>query len=160
VGCKCGVSVVKSKRCSCCGELKPLDQFHRDKTCKDGRKSMCKECRCEYMKKHYAEHRDERREYYKKYRAEHRDEIREYKKDYKRFMRTKAWYRCYSAALNGRRRDRLIASGVCCCCGRHWIDYSRSGTMCTECLDKYKARNRIYRDIKRAEREWNENFLM
>lgn len=34
-----------SKRCSKCGEVKPMDQFHRSAMSKDGRTSRCKTCR-------------------------------------------------------------------------------------------------------------------
>lgn len=39
-----------TKKCSKCGEEKPLDGFHRDATRPDGRKGDCKECRTEYMR--------------------------------------------------------------------------------------------------------------
>ena len=32
------------KKCSRCGKLKPLDEFQKDRTHSDGRKSSCKEC--------------------------------------------------------------------------------------------------------------------
>lgn len=34
----------KSKKCTKCGEIKPLDEFHRNKTGKFGRHARCKEC--------------------------------------------------------------------------------------------------------------------
>lgn len=34
------------KSCSKCGESKPLDAFHRDKSARDGHCSRCKECAC------------------------------------------------------------------------------------------------------------------
>lgn len=34
------------KKCCVCQELKPLDEFHREQSKKDGRQSMCKPCRC------------------------------------------------------------------------------------------------------------------
>lgn len=32
------------KRCSCCGETKPLDEFHRRSATGDGRQSNCRLC--------------------------------------------------------------------------------------------------------------------
>lgn len=32
------------KLCRICGETKPLDQFHNDKSKKDGKKTLCKPC--------------------------------------------------------------------------------------------------------------------
>ena len=34
----------EKKRCKKCGQEKPLSDFHRDKTKKDGRKNVCKSC--------------------------------------------------------------------------------------------------------------------
>ena len=33
-----------AKKCSKCGEEKPLEQFHKQKECKDGRRPDCKSC--------------------------------------------------------------------------------------------------------------------
>lgn len=33
-----------SKRCSRCGEVKPLDDFHRHRSRRDGRQPFCKAC--------------------------------------------------------------------------------------------------------------------
>jgi hypothetical protein len=32
------------KRCSHCGEVKPLDAFHKNRAARDGRRHDCKEC--------------------------------------------------------------------------------------------------------------------
>ena len=32
------------KKCSKCGELKPLEEFHKDQSHKDGHKNICKKC--------------------------------------------------------------------------------------------------------------------
>ncbi len=40
------------KRCTKCGEMKPLDQFFRDKKGKYGRKSVCKACVADYKKEY------------------------------------------------------------------------------------------------------------
>jgi len=40
-----------SKMCKVCGETLPLDQFHRDRGGKFGRKAICIECTKEFMKK-------------------------------------------------------------------------------------------------------------
>ena len=47
-----------SKPCTKCGETKPLDDFHRDKTRAGGRKSDCKECVREYERRYREENRD------------------------------------------------------------------------------------------------------
>ena len=88
----------KVKICSECGAVKPLDEFVKNKECKDGREPKCKSCRKEYFKKYYVKNRDEilenQKKYYvknrdkidernRKYRAKNRDKILEYKKKYR-----------------------------------------------------------------------------
>ena len=41
------------KKCSDCSEVKSLDEFHNDKTKKDGKRNQCKECKKEYDKNDY-----------------------------------------------------------------------------------------------------------
>lgn len=48
------------KRCSKCGETKPLDQFSRDKRTKDGRRSNCKGCQRAYYAGWYADNQARR----------------------------------------------------------------------------------------------------
>lgn len=39
------------KRCSMCGQVKPLDDFGRIWHRADGRQNYCKKCACEYQKR-------------------------------------------------------------------------------------------------------------
>jgi hypothetical protein len=48
------VYVVRRKMCTKCGELKPLDQFHKYSRSLDGLKSECKSCRSE-LSRHFRE---------------------------------------------------------------------------------------------------------
>jgi hypothetical protein len=45
---------VTTKRCSRCGELRPLDAFHRDSKTRDGRRAECRECHNIRKRKGYA----------------------------------------------------------------------------------------------------------
>lgn len=67
------------KKCSKCGELKPISEFAINKLRKDGHASDCKSCRKIYRDKHYQEHK----EYYKTKAAEYKKkktvEFEEYK---------------------------------------------------------------------------------
>ena len=62
-----------SKMCTKCGETKPLDDFHRDKTRAGGRRPYCKECVREYARRYYEDNRDKERERKHRYREENRD---------------------------------------------------------------------------------------
>ena len=67
-----------SKTCTKCGETKPLDDFHRNKTGVGGRRSDCKKCVREYRRSYYEENRDKRLEYARRYHEENRDKRLEY----------------------------------------------------------------------------------
>ena len=60
----------KTKICSKCGVGKPLDEFHKQKGGKDGKRGDCKDCFNEISRKYHREHREEinkkGREYYRK----------------------------------------------------------------------------------------------
>lgn len=60
-----------NKKCTKCEEIKNLDQFHKDKSCKDGLRSWCKNCVSEYKK----ENKEKSKEYSKKYRQRKKEEI-------------------------------------------------------------------------------------
>jgi 5-methylcytosine-specific restriction endonuclease McrA len=51
------------KRCSKCGEIKPLDAFSRQNRSKDGRRGECKEC----VAAHYSANADAKRAYQRSY---------------------------------------------------------------------------------------------
>ncbi len=50
----------ESKRCGMCGEVKPLEEFHRDRRRKDGRQNRCKPCNIAINRRWYAEHPEAR----------------------------------------------------------------------------------------------------
>lgn len=69
-----------SKTCTKCGETKPRDEFHRDKSKRDGRRSRCKKCVRAQKAEYYSRNRDailaQQSEYYARpevgaHRAEH-----------------------------------------------------------------------------------------
>ncbi len=69
---------MKKKKCSKCKEIKPLNEFHKDRTRKDGYQYECKICRRQY----YEEHREELKQQSKQYRDNHREEKKEYARQY------------------------------------------------------------------------------
>ena len=58
------------KKCTKCGDPKPLNQFHQDASHKDGHSSQCDQCRCEnggsYYEKNKARCQARMREHYRK----------------------------------------------------------------------------------------------
>lgn len=59
-----------TKRCTKCGETKPVDEFYRNRSHRDGLNSYCKECRRAY----YEAHREEKLAYQRAYYETHREE--------------------------------------------------------------------------------------
>lgn len=71
------------KRCSVCGELKPLSEFALNRARKDGHACDCKACRKKYRDQHYQDNK----EYYKSkaraYKAKKQQEFDELRKTLK-----------------------------------------------------------------------------
>lgn len=57
------------KTCKECGDVKALDQYHRNKSMRDGHVNTCKACRCDWQKVYYADNREHFTEYSSKRRA-------------------------------------------------------------------------------------------
>lgn len=85
---------MQSKRCTKCGEVKPVSGFRRDRSKRDGRQALCKKCRCDYDRAYdedrqeerraYNEaHREERLAYQRAYREARREEIIDRQRDYR-----------------------------------------------------------------------------
>lgn len=73
---------METKICSKCGRKLPLDCFSKCKSKKDGLQSYCKECRKQYDKQYYAEHKEEKAAYDKQYKADNSEHLKEYFKQY------------------------------------------------------------------------------
>jgi hypothetical protein len=68
------------KRCTKCGETKPLDEFHSSKRMKDGHSSRCKECIKDYSKKWYTANHERAKEKGRKYYLANSEKIKTYGK--------------------------------------------------------------------------------
>ncbi len=109
------------KRCSKCGREKPLGDFHKDNSTKDGWANNCKICRRNYRVAHwerwresnrercrkwYGAHRQEqiecRRKYYQEHKEEQKASHRKYKQEHEE--ETKARNRAYHLAHLDERR--------------------------------------------------------
>lgn len=53
---------MEGKVCGKCGIWKPLEEYHKDETKKDGRGSKCKECKKQYNKRYYKDNAERRKE--------------------------------------------------------------------------------------------------
>jgi hypothetical protein len=69
---------IETKRCSKCGKVKGLDEFHNEKIRKDGKNPNCKKCR----KKYYEENKEKTLCFQRVYYRENKEKKSEYGKKY------------------------------------------------------------------------------
>jgi len=77
---------VKTKRCSKCGEVKPVSEFYKQKGGKYGVCSQCKECRKKYRKENVGRRTQYLREYYEK----NKDKLKKKAEEYLKVNRARA----------------------------------------------------------------------
>lgn len=149
-----------SKRCTRCREIKPLDDFHRDKGKKDGRSSYCKECAVENAQIYYRENREKCRKRQREYYKENSEEIRRRSAGYYEAHKGSEEFRLQRSE-SGRRyreanKDKVKA--------RHKHYHEENYERVLESQRQYRARNSAKLSEKnkqyRAEnagraREWN-----
>jgi hypothetical protein len=68
------------KKCGKCSKIKPLEDFHKNPTKKDGVQSMCKKCRKEYHRDHYLRNTNVYKAKANNHRKRNRDYIQDIKK--------------------------------------------------------------------------------
>jgi 5-methylcytosine-specific restriction endonuclease McrA len=76
------MSIVPSKSCTRCSEMKPLTDYYGDTRAKDGRKSECKVCRLAGDVEYRKGHKEATKAYGKKYYQENKDSIAAAEKKY------------------------------------------------------------------------------
>ena len=110
------MSIVSSKSCTLCSEMKPLTEYHKDALTKDGLKSKCKICRLADNAKYFAENRESvaavqlayheknkeaRNAYQREWREKNKEAASAYNKEYRKNNQDKF-------AVNARRRRARI----------------------------------------------------
>ena len=109
------------KTCTKCGETKPLDDFHRNQSGADGRRSRCRECTAEYRRRYREENLDKVMEYQRRWREENRDKVLDYRRRYqeenrdKELERMRRWReenRDYRRSLNRANQSESQAMSV------------------------------------------------
>jgi len=86
-----------NKKCSKCGEVKSIDDFHKSNIYKDGHKYECAICSCEYAKKHRDNNKEKYREYERKNRSKERGFLKKQFSNIRRRARIKKdeKHQCY-----------------------------------------------------------------
>ena len=90
------------KKCSKCGELKPLEMFSKNSQSKDGLRSECKECN----KKYNAEQKEKRKEWWQKYKETHKEDIEKYRAEHaeEHKVKSREYYYGHKEECNERSR--------------------------------------------------------
>ena len=137
------------KRCSKCGKVKPVTEFYKNRTSKDGLRFWCKECCRQYDRESYKKNREKRLNYVKNYYKQHRENIL-------RYNRERYWKNREKILAEQRRKvlttsnnqfrelDKRPWTGYCELCGRsnikqlsyhHWDDKnpSKGIWVCNSC---------------------------
>ena len=78
------IMVTESKICKKCGESKSLDLFAKNKTMKDGCKTLCKQCFNAQMREYNSLHRDKKQKRDKIYSDTHKEEAAIYNKKWRK----------------------------------------------------------------------------
>jgi len=119
---------LQTKKCNRCKEEKPLGEFHKNKQKPDGLQSFCKECSSKKNKEYYIKNKEKELARSKKWKKENRERVNE-----------------------NQRKLRLlkITNGICRDCMNRPIDYTRSISYCSNCLDSANTRtNKLHKSRK------------
>lgn len=123
-----------SKTCSKCRVEKPLDDFHRNASKPDGRKSACKAClrdrNREYAHRWHAEHPEKAREKSRRWRVENPEKARETSRrrvasgrNAESLRRAAARYVARTPEQLAADRARLRPDGLKKCRSGHWLPF-------------------------------------
>jgi hypothetical protein len=118
-----------SKVCSKCQETKPLSEFHKDKSKKDGLRKECKECRSRYSQQYHKQNKEKINEYNKHWATENEDWLKNYYKNYRETNKNKI--SIANKEYRTQNRDRLLEYNK--------IYYENN-------KEKFSTSNKIYRE--------------
>ena len=81
---------MEGKVCTKCGVWKPLEEYHKDKRSKDGRRPKCKECAKKQSKQHYQNNKEHCKEQHKQHYHNNKEY---YKKQHKQWYQNNKEHR-------------------------------------------------------------------
>ena len=104
------------KRCSRCGAIKPLEDFYRDPSRRDGRYPQCKACKIEKVREYYEKNeknKEKRAAYHREYHTSNREERLRSKREYEQRLKN-------PLSSNPCRRGAKLVAFVCEVCGKEF----------------------------------------
>lgn len=105
------------KKCTGCGELKPLEEYHKSKRDADGRVQQCKRCKAEYSRKYRAENRDKLNAQTKRWHEDNRERSLASKKAYRKSNSAKVQEAKKRNRIEIREKALQELGGKCLMCG-------------------------------------------
>jgi chemotaxis protein histidine kinase CheA len=75
--------ITMEKKCTKCGEVKSLDEFHYSKKGKHRKKSMCKDCCKKYSIKYYNDNKEEMKQLMKEWRENNKEDKKKQDKEWR-----------------------------------------------------------------------------
>lgn len=114
-------STATYKRCSLCGETKPLDGFHRCRREKDGRQRKCKSCKLAENKEWQRANPQRMKEAVRRWEAANPERVLEHARDYAKRHPGKAQAR--AAVKRAIDRGELVRPSTCEDCGGPGREY-------------------------------------
>jgi hypothetical protein len=113
------------KKCSKCGEWKLFEEFHKDKTKKDGREYRCRSCKNGSDREKYKEDPEKHRQRTRKYRETNPEKCRESKRKHYEANREKENIRCQEYRKANPDKMKSLRKNWCEVNKEHRAEYNR-----------------------------------
>lgn len=126
-----------TKQCTKCNRDKPLDEFHKDRTRRDGHAGQCKACKRAYRNSRYRKDRSRELSQQRRYRSTHKEKIAAGQKRrrqqrpgrVRRISRSSTLKQRYGITAQDYNRMLASQNGVCAVCGNPETRKKRGGTI-------------------------------
>lgn len=101
---------MKTKRCSGCKETKPVSEFSKKRSAKDGLNSHCKNCRSEKSRRYYEANKEKVAERVRRYREVNKEKVAERNRKYREANKDKIAEKHRRWRVKNKRQQRRTSS--------------------------------------------------
>jgi hypothetical protein len=101
---------METKKCSTCGEVKPINEFYKQKSHKDGCQSSCKNCRSQWAKLYYQKKSEEIKNRVSIWADKNKGKVKIYKKEsyLRNYEKNRHKYRERNKLYYQKKYDKLL----------------------------------------------------